>query len=359
MATQYANLLSRLLMRNGFPSQFAFPILDKRRLARRMEFLERLLPAPRQTPPVIAPIFVAALPRTGSTWLQTLLCAHPQLAYVSHLTHHFPTCFRAANLVARTLGLDARAERFIGDSVVNSLHGPSEATALWADWFGMDPACLTYDPFTVADLDPATVADVRDTLGRVCALFGPDRRFFCKNPGFIPYTPVLAGLFPDAKCIHLVRDPRPTANSMLNPLAACRRQLAFLKASGQPLAMRLDDFIPYPRLPRLAEYVARFGAADIRTTARLWRDAALFMENIAPTIPNLLTVRFESVLADPAGTMAALFEFCDLPPLDPDTPALRGLYARTGRVAHQNAYGGYAEITEICRETMGRLGYEA
>jgi len=290
MPTEYANLLSRLLMRQGFAYQFAFPVLDNRRLAGRLGLLERLLPRPGQVAPPVAPIFVVGLPRTGSTWLQTLLCAHPDMAYISHFSHHFMGCFRAANLVARVLGLDARAERFIGDSVVNSLHGPSEAMAYFAEWFGMDPACLYYDPLTVDDLDAATVGEIRDTLGRIVALFGPGKRFFCKNPGFIPYTPVLAGLFPDGRFLHLVRDPRPTANSMRKLLAACREQLAFIRRSGKRLAVNITDFIPYPRLPRLAEYVARFGADDIRTTARLWRDAAFFMENLAPTVSNLLTV---------------------------------------------------------------------
>lgn len=358
MAIQYANLLSRLLLRQGFASQFAFPILDNRRLAERLALLERLLPRPQPGAPLVAPVFVVGLPRTGSTWLQTLLCAHPDMAYVSHFSHQFMGCFRAANLVARGLGLDAWGERFIGDSVVSSLHGPSEATAYFAEWFGMDPACLNYDPLTASDLDAATVAEIRDTLGRIVALFGPGKRFFCKNPGFIPYTPVLAGLFPDGRFLHLVRDPRPTANSMLKLLAACRDQLAFIRRSGKRLAVDITDFIPYPRLPRLAEYVARFGANDIRTTARLWRDAAFFMENVAPTVPNLLTVRFESLLADPAGTVAKILDFCCLSPLDPNTPAYRELLEKTGKVAHKNAYGEYDAITALCREAMPLLGYD-
>jgi len=358
LVTEYPNLLSRLLLRRGFASQFAFPITDSRKLTRRLEILERLLPRPRHLEPLTAPIVVAGLPRTGSTWLQTLLCAHPDVAYITHLTHHFPTCFRAANLVTGLLGIDAKGERFIGDSVVHSLKSPSEGTLFWGEWLGWDPACLTDDPVRLADLGPGTIRDVHDTLSRVVALFGPGKRFFTKNPAFIPYVPALSGLFPDARIIHLVRDPRPTANSMIKLLRACRTQLATVKASGRPLSMRLDDFVPYPRLPRLAEYVGRFGADDVRATARLWRDAALFMEDLAPSLPNLLTVRFESVLADPAGSVARILEFCRLSPLPADNPAMAALYARTGKVAHVNDYGDYALVADICREAMARLGYD-
>jgi len=357
MTTRYANLLSRLAMRNGFSYQFAFPILDNRRLLRRLAFLERFLPRPRLEP-VREPIFVIGLPRTGSTWLQTLLCAHPDVAYVTHFAHHTAPYFHAATLLARLLHLDASGERFIGDSVVHSLHSPSEGTLLWGEWFGMDPACLTYDPFTAADLGPQTVAEIKETLARVTALFGPGKRFFAKNPAFIPYTPALAGMFPDARFLHLVRDPRPTANSMVKLLLACRAQLCRINASGKTLAMRLTDFVPYPRLPRLAEYVARFGADDVRATARLWRDATYFMEALAPDVPHMLTVRFESVLADPAGSMARILDFCRLPPLPEDSPAMAALYAQTGKVAHVNAYGEYDLITDICREAMPRVGYD-
>jgi hypothetical protein len=358
METRYPNLLSRLLLRNGFSAQFAFPIMDSRKATRFLEGLERLLPRPGRLEPVTAPILVVGLPRTGSTWLQTLLCAHPDVAYVTHFLHHFPTCFRAAHLVGRLLGLDATGERFIGDSVVQSLHSPSEGTLYWGDWLGWDPACLTYDPVRLADLGPATIREAHDTLSQVVALFGPGKRFFAKNPAFIPAVPVLAGLFPDARIIHLVRDPRPTANSMRKLLAACRDQLARIKASGRPMALRLDDFVPYPRLPRLAEYVERFGADDVRTTARLWRDATFFMEALAPDLPNVMTVRFESVLADPAASVACILDFCRLSPLPADAPAMAALYAQTGKVAHVNAYGQYELITDICRQAMPRLGYD-
>ena len=354
---EYANWLSRLLLRQGFSRQFAFPIVDNAAIARAVGLLRHVLP--RQAPvPIRKPIFLLCLPRTGSTWLQELLCAHPDVGYFTHLMHHFPDAIREASVLARFLGLEARGERFIRDSVIQSLNSPSEGLALWGWWLGLDPACLRYEALTRADLDPGAEQDMRRAMGVALAQFPGRSRFFCKNPALIPYAPVLAELFPDAAFIHLVRDPRLTANSMLKLLARCDEQLAAVKASGVKLNKRLTRFIPYPRLPRLVEYIERFGPNDLRVTARLWRDAADFLDEQAPRLPRLLTVRFEDVLSDPAGTVQRILDFCELPGFAPDHAAFRELCAKTGRVAHVNRYAGYELITDVCREAMVRLGYD-
>ena len=354
---EYANWLSRLLLHQGFSRQFAFPIVDNAAVARAIGLLRHVLP--RQHPiPIRKPIFLLCLPRTGSTWLQELLCAHPDVGYFTHLMHHFPNAIREACTLARFLGLEARGERFIRDSVVQGLGSPSEGLALWGEWLGLDPACLQYEALTLADLDPDTARDMRQTMGLALGQFPGRSRFFCKNPALIPYVSVMAEFFPDAAFVHLVRDPRLTANSMQKLLARCDEQLAALKAAQVRLAMRLDRFIPYPRLPRLVEYTERFGPDDLRTTARLWRDAAAFLDERAQRLPRLLTVRFEDVLTDPARTVQTILDFCELPRFAPDHAVFRELCARTGRVAHVNRYQGYDLITDVCRDAMVRLGYD-
>ena len=356
---EYANLLSKLALGKGFSTHFAFPVVDNARVARLFKLVERLVPPPWDKPTISRPVFVIGLPRTGSTWLQTLICSHPGLGYFTNWMHNFRDCIRGACAVARWLHLDARGERFIRDSVVNSLHGPSEGLGFWADCLGHDPRCLAHDDARLADLDPGDVRLLLERMSQALSNFPGHRRFFCKNPGFIAYFPLLAELFPDARFIHLVRDPRPTANSMVKLLMRCDEQLAFIKRSGKKMLMRLDRFIPYPRLPGLPGYVERFGADTIQTTARLWRDAALLVGERGGEMPHRLTVRFESVLADPRGTVARILEFCGLDPFPEDHETFAALCARTGRVEHVNAYAQYEEVADICRESMALLGYAA
>lgn len=358
MKTQYPNILSRVLLSGGFSSQFAFPIVSNTFAAKAFGLVEKLLPQEGALPEVTAPIFVIGLPRTGSTWLQTLLCSHPDLGYFTQWMHHFRHTIRGACAVSDFLKLDAWGERFIGDSVVNSLHGASEGLAFWGEWFGQDPACLLYDEFRMEDLDAATIAEIRSTISRALAQFPGQRRFFCKNPGFIPYAPVLAELFPDACFIHLVRDPRPTANSMVKLWQRCYSQLRSIRASGKKMAMNLESFVPYPRLPRLAEYVDRFGAGNVRTTARLWRDSILFMGEKGGRLPKLMTVRFESILADPVAAVGRILDFCGLKQFASGDESFRALCAQTGQVSHVNTYGEFGIISEVCHQTMDLLGYD-
>jgi hypothetical protein len=355
--TEYANMLSRLLLRDGFDNQFAFPILAHGPAARLFGFIERLLPDPPATAP-LSPVLLACLPRTGSTWMQKLLSAHPCLGSFTNWMHHFRSSIRVSCAVARFLHLDARGERFIRDSVVNGLHDSSEGLAFWGEWLGLDPGSLAHVDPRRADLGEAKVRELYKTVAKALAQFPGERRFFCKNPGFIPHVTLLAELFPDARFVHLVRDPRPTANSMLKLLARCDEQLAVVKASGRKMAMELERFVPYPRLPRLAEYAARFGVDDVRTTARLWRDSIRYMEERGPGLGKVLTVRFESVLADPAGAVARILDFCGLPPFDEDDPVFAELCRGTGKVAHVNAYRDYEFIADICGPAMRQMGYD-
>lgn len=354
----YANIQSRLLLRRGFNLQFPFPILAGGASESLLAVIEALLPRRGAMPEIKAPIFVIGLPRTGSTWLQTLLCAHPDLAYFTHLMHHGRAHIRAACALARWLRLDASAERFIGDSVVHSPHSPSEGLAIWGELLGqhsVDDCSPT--PFHLSSYPTDLPRRARDVIAAAMAEFPGRTRFFCKNPSFIAYAPLLAELFPDARIIHLVRDPRPTANSMLKLLARCDEQLARIKSTGRPLAWPVERFIPYPRLPRLEEYLRRFGPDDIRTTARLWRDAVRFMEEHGASLPNLLTVRFESVLAAPEESVERILEFCGLRRFPPGHKEFSELCGRTGKVRHVNHYHDYERIRSICAREMRLLGY--
>ena len=357
MKHQYPNLLSRILLEAGFNHQFAFPVMDTSWAERFFALVERVLPKPDHLPEIKAPIFVIGLPRTGSTWLQTLLCTHPALAYFTQLMHHYRSCIRGANTVAHWLRLDGSGERFIRDSIVNGLHTPSEGVAIWGEWLGHDPNCLCAQSRTLAEIPQDILRQIMETIATVLYEFPGSSRFFCKNPGFIAYAPLLAELFPDAKFIHLIRAPRPTANSMVKLLARCDEQLEIIKQSGKPTVVPVTRFVPYPRLPRLAEYVERFGADDVRTTARLWRDAIRFMEENGEQLPNVLTVRFESIVALPKQTIARILNFCDLQPFSDEQGVFADLCSKTVKVGHINKYGHYELIDAVCAREAILMGY--
>jgi hypothetical protein len=353
----YGNLLSRLMAKTGFESQWVLPVPPPRLVVAWLRWRERRLRVDTSAIGIDRPVFILSLPRSGSSMLQDILCAHPDAAYITNMMYHFPTCLCAAERFRREAALHVRGERYLADSVMVESGSPSDPVETWCNWLGNDPYDLAFRDLRLADLAPAAVERIRSDIRRVLWCFGPgSHRFVCKTPALLPYCLLLGELFPDGRFIHLVRDPRPNANSMLKLHRLTEEQrLRIRRRHGR--RARLDRMlIPYPRLPRLREYVERFGPDDIRTPAHLWDDAARFMAERRGRLPSWHEVRYEDIVARPRETLEGMLDFCgfDRPPAD---SPLWERVGQVGQVSHTNEYGGFEEVAAICRETMPWHGY--
>ena len=184
---------------------------------------------------------------------------------------------------------------------------------------------------------------------------GGAQRFFAKFLLAPALVPALLDLFPDARFIHVIRDARMAANSLLKIYRVHRAQ--DLQVRGR--RARAHPVVLYPRVPCLAEYARRYGLDDIRTPARLWNDVVATLDALEPALPACLTVRYEDILARPTESVAMLLEFCQLPPPDPGNRAFAQKVGEIGRVRHANAYAHFETITDICRDNLKRHGYDA
>ncbi len=230
---------------------------------------------------------------------------------------------------------------------------------MWGTWLKQDPFDLAYRPCRIADFAPGEIAAIHDAIRRVLWCFGGgDRRFLCKTPMLLPYIRFLHELFPDARFIHLVRDARQNANSMLKLNRLCNEQLQRIRAR-RPGALDEPTFVPYPRLPGLPELVGRFGADDLRTTAHLWNEAMAFIEAARPQIPanQFHEVSYEDIVARPQEELAHIFRFLDLPEPGATVTTYHTRLAGVGKVHHQNQYNGFEIVEGICGPTMRRYGY--
>ena len=357
-----ANLWSRLFMRRVFEDQWVLPVDDRHTAAIHRFFRWYEKHAMRIRSDGIAldrPVFILSLPRSGSSMLQDLLCALPAAAYITNMMHLFPDCFCAAEFFRRRLKLEVRGERFLQDSVEVGGGSPSDPVGLWSAWLKQDPFSLATRPCALADFSAAEIAAIRDAVRRVVWCFGPGpHRFVCKTPALLPHVRVLHGLFPDARFIHLVRDARQNANSMLKLHRLCNEQWQRIHAR-RAVAPRQPVFVPYPRLPRLPELVRQFGADDLRTTAHLWNDAMALMEAVRADLPapQFHEVRYEDICARPQEEMARLLRFIDLPAPDASAAVYHQRLAQVGRVHHRNDYGNFDVVAEICGPALRRYGY--
>lgn len=304
------------------------------------------------------PIFLLGLPRSGTTMLQDVLCRHPQIAFINNTMNRFPDVFCATDHIRERLRLDFEVERYLADSVPVSPDGPSDALSFWCEWFRMDPFSLEYRNLGPGDFSEADRTRIHDTIRKVIWRNGGQRkRFFNKVIQCTTYIHALLDLFPDARLLYIIRDPRMTANSMVK---LCRLEMEHQREFK---LHRIDPekgeqfFIPYPRLPRLEEYGASFGWDDLRTTAHIWQDVVDLVDETRGGLPYFHQVRYEDLLDNPENELGRILEFCELSNVPLDNEYYWGKVRKIGTIHHERSYGDFDIVEQICHEGMKRHGY--
>ena len=355
-----ANFLSRLLARSFSEDQWVLPIHNHTLAHRWFRWYEKhRMKITLDGIAIDRPVFIISLPRSGSSMLQDLLCAHPSVAYITNMMYTFPDCFCAAEHFRKRLHLDVRGERFLQDSVEVGIGSPADPVGMWGAWLKQDLFELACRPYRIIEFTPGEIAAIHDAIRRVLWCFGGvNRRYLCKTPALLPHILFLRDLFPDARFIHLVRDARPNANSMLKLHRLCHEQWQRIR-TRRPGVSDQSTFVPYPRLPGLPELVERFGVDDLRTTAHLWNEAMAFIQAARPQIPTnqFHEVRYEDIVARPQEELAHIFRFLDLPEPGAAATTYHMRLAGVGKVRHQNQYNGFEIVEGICGPTMRRYGY--
>lgn len=280
------------------------------------------------------PVFVIGTGRSGSTALMELIAYHEAFAWPSQYNDRWPRTHQwslASRLVDLPIVRTQRRLRFVPKH--------DEAFALWNSCY---PAfARPFRDLVADDVTPyvrqrfrATVADVTRYQGKT--------RFITKYTGWSRIAFVRA-IFPDARFIHIVRDGRAVANSLLSvdwwqgwegvyrwrwgvpsqeildalaryddsflALAAVQWKILIRniceKSSALPdkdvLVIRYEDLVSAPKRevkrfvdfcapgkvdPRLAAHVAAFPMVDANTTARR---IAPWQDNITKAQMDMLT----------------------------------------------------------------------
>lgn len=195
-------------------------------------------------------IFLVGAPRSGTTWLQRLLASHPRIKtgqesalfdYVGPLLHLWMQNMRAKG---RVYGLPC----YLTES----------------EFLSIEKQHLTL-------LLKAMLKDVK-----------PGDFFLEKTPKHALWTPAILQLLPQAKILHIVRDPRDVVASLL----AASRGWASAWA------------------PRRANDAARMWARHVRAV----REAAI-------NIPSgqFLEVRYEDLSQEPVPILQKVFSFLNVP----------------------------------------------
>lgn len=350
---QYNNWWSKVLFKKKFEEQFFIPVPSSNLENTLFKTIEKIKFGGEFADIAIdRPIFIVGLPRSGTTMLYNLLCAHEHAAYITNSINACPESICTIEWLRKKLNLNIRGERFLADSIDTDFGSPSEPITLWGKWIGRDTHTLYWKEKRLADFAPEKIQEIYRDIRKIIFSAGPgERRFICKYPVLQTELRMVQDLFPDAHFIHIVRDSRPAANSLLKLYHLVNGQI---KKINHPT---VKYFVPYPRLQSLQSYIDQFGADDIRTTAHIWQDSVNLVQETAPDLKNYIEVRYEDILQEPQKELSRLFKFCGLHWPEASNPAFQHEFEIIGKTRHQNKYADFEVIEEITAPTLKKLGY--
>ncbi|MBI3544196.1 MAG: sulfotransferase [Deltaproteobacteria bacterium] len=350
---QYANWWSKLLFGKAYDNQFVIPLPNPRGLTALMEFCERNFLTPDFTRLKIEkPVFIVGLPRSGTSLLYNLLCAHERAAYVTTSINCFPTAVCTIEWARKKFNFNIRGERFLQDSIDADFSSPSEPAMFWGKWIGRDTDSLYWPEKRLKDFSPEKIEEIYGDIKRVLHSFGGEgRRFIVKYPVFQTELRMLQDLFPDAKFVHIVRDGRQVANSLVKLYKLCNDQIQKINHPD------LKALVPYPRVKNLEKYVKEFGATDIRTTAHIWEDSIEAVHEAKGDLKHFTEIRYEDLLGRPESELKRIFEFVELPWPAASNELFKKEYANIGVIHHRNSYGQFDVVERIAGKTLKAYGY--
>lgn len=235
-------------------------------------------------------VVIVGAPRSGTTWLQQLLCSHPSIAspQETHLFHEFLGPLFEKWERQRQWADDAVAAIELGKAPVRRLVGL--------------PAILDDEQFD--DLARNFVAAIVD---RSLEAKPGASVVLEKTPSNSMRTDLIDRLLPGVRFIHIVRDPREVVESLLDA----------------------------------GPWGGNWAPKGPTRAARMWREHFLGARRAARFGDRYVEIRLEDLRRDTAGVVARLFEFCGVSAIpdaaDATAPSeatvTSGAYALAPRIA--------------------------
>jgi len=258
---------------------------------------------------IIKPIFIVGVPRSGTTMLYRMLCKHPDLAWFSHedLQFLFPKK-RQEKLKKKFTKMKENNEKIpqneqslvvFGLKQENPLEGtskiPIEYETFWLRCFGRE-----YITDVSEDKKNEIIQTIQKFLEREKKI-----RFLNKSPNNSKRLYVLKKIFPDAKFINLVRDPRSVISSML-----VRQELEGKFNVRIPIKNKTLRRVSLLKQKFLSD-IKKFDAVDNYSNA--YNQITEVIHEFYVQYPdNFINVIYEELLAEPEKIVTKILEFCEL-----------------------------------------------
>ncbi len=285
---------------------------------------ERLYGAAVDATTVQPPLFVLGHYRNGTTHLHNLLATDPRFAYLNNFQANQPRTFLTTEAVGARLGAFFTMRKRPHDDVRLDLRVPTEdELALCADTF-LSPHMAWHFPARAEHynrryltFEQASEQERRRWLASLARLarkltFKYDRPLVFKSPLHTARIPLLLAAFPDARFVHLHRDPFRVFLSTRNMERKVEPLFRYQKSRWQ----NLDERILWRYRTLYAAFFRHVGSIP----------AGRFVE-----------VSYEQLERDPLGTLAQIYEALQLPPFAEARPHVQA-YLASLRGYRKNVY---------------------
>lgn len=241
-------------------------------------------------------VFLLGAGRSGTTLLYKLLSAHQGVAYLSNYQNRYPKWSFLAYLqhilnqfpeYKRKSWFKEQGNAYFNERrkwLQSIVPTPAEAEPVYASC-GI-PLMPTDDFF----LQPGTIECLQNRFERILQM-SCGELLLTKRTANNRRIPILKQIFPDAKYIHLIRDGRAVAYSLLR--VAWWNDHVMHWANKTPRQMIAEGHNP------------------LELAAQNWVEGMKSLEHGIPLIPssNLLEVRYDDLLSDPRGQLQRILDF--------------------------------------------------
>jgi hypothetical protein len=295
-------------------------------------------------------LFIIGTGRCGSTVVQELLARHPDIGFVSNVDAWLAPLDlkgRWNGPLYRRLPLQLTRRDRVGRGLVQRrLHfGPSEAYRL----LDRQVSHIISTPFrdlTEDDLTPWLAARLRRFyLERAAAQLTPV--FLHKFTGW-PRARFLHAVFPEARFLHVLRDGRAVAASLM--------QRPWWRGQLGPWGWRFGPLPP----PYSEEWEAN-GQSLVALAGLEWKILIDAAEQARAALPpdRWMDLRYEDFVRDPRGSIRSILSWMDVPPAGDVDAALATAYSleRTTAYRRHLAPGQVAMLDDLLGDHLRRYGY--
>ena len=221
--------------------------------------------------PIDRPIFIVGAPRSGTSIFYRTIANHPDLAWISNITKKVPSSLWVTRMIM----------------LFRKDHRPTEANNVWQKFTRKEDESLGRDDVTVT-----ARRYLHKVLQNNLRLFNKPR-FVNKCPGNSVRIEFLKEIFPDAMFIHIIRDGRAAAYSIM------RSRLGHAGAYWSVKPPGWQDLLKRPL---------------VEASALQWKMTVEAIRQSSTKLPaaQFIEVRYEEFVARPVEILEHIGKKCNL-----------------------------------------------